>query len=67
MKAMEELKTEAHRLDLAWGWEERRRGSSSWSCWHYSWLDDGSGLVLDFVVVVDIRAGRTSTGKKIMT
>jgi hypothetical protein len=64
MKAMEELKTEAHRLDLAWGWEERRRGSSSWSCWHYSWLDGGNGLVIAFAVVVNVRAEKPSTGKK---
>ena len=60
--AVEELRTEWAK-NVAWG-QEGKEGSSSWSCWHYSWLDDGSGLVLDFVVVVDIRAGRPSIGKR---
>jgi hypothetical protein len=65
IKTMEKLGTEAHRLDLAWGWGGRKRGSSCWSCWHHPWLDGNSRLVLGLVLVG--RAARSSTENKTVT
>ena len=67
MKAMEDLRIGALRMDLAWGSGGRKRGSSSWSCRHHLWLDGDGWLVLGLMVVVVGSTGKPSTGDNTAT